>query len=90
MANNDTTTVLNGTSVAGGDAMDESLVYQADGATLAKRPRVDLGYSVNTQQERTVDQLHPLPTQDAELITVVRELIEEVRQLRLVVMQAFD
>lgn len=88
MANaTDTTTTLNPGS--GGDAMDESLVTQSDGATLAKRPRVDVGYqSSDGKTGRLVDESRGLPVRDETARTHLEQMAEEMRAIRMM-LEAF-
>lgn len=85
---NDTTTALN--PGAGGDSMDESLVVQSDGATLAKRPRVVMGFD----DGRLIDDGHEgnvviaMPVALApELHDQVNEMIDLLRDIRELLMR---
>lgn len=81
MANpTDTTTTLSPPSQAGGDAMDESLVTQSDGATQGKRPRVDVGYRSDDLAGRLVSKDLPLPVEMPEMLFLLAQLLEEVKK----------
>jgi hypothetical protein len=79
---NDTTTVLSPAAAPGGDVMDESLVYQSDGVTQAKRERVDIGWQASDPQERLVAADFPLPVNDREAKDYLRQIAEDVREIR--------
>lgn len=86
MANaSDTTTVLN--PGVGGDSMDEALVTQADGATTGKRPRVDVGFQTDgeDQRHRVVSRMSPLPIEDGDSHEFLRQMAEDMRALRIMV-----
>lgn len=55
----DASTTLN--PGVGGDALDETSVVQADGATSVKRARVDVGFAADDDRGRLVGKDTPLP-----------------------------
>jgi hypothetical protein len=74
MGTDTTTTLYPG---VGGDSMDESLVTQSDGATQAKRARVDVG-----ADGQLTSKSNPLPVESAEAIRLLASIAEDARAIR--------
>jgi len=73
----DTTTTLNAGS--GGDVMDESSVYQSDGVTIAKRPRVVLG---DDDGNLLGGGGLPLKTADNEIAEALTQIADDIHAIR--------
>lgn len=84
----DTVTELNPGS--GGDKMDEESAVQADSETIAKRPRVQLGYTDGDERQRLVSPEFPLPTTDRKVIELLTELLAETKEVKLLLMSLAD
>ena len=72
------TTILNANTTTG-DAIDERLIVQDDGVTVAKRAVSALGHSDN----RLVGEEAPLPVTEADTRQLLGMILEEVRAIRL-------
>lgn len=74
----DSSTTLN--PGVGGDVLDESSVVQSDGSTVAKRPRVDIGFQSDDPEGRLVAKGTPLPVDNPQLDRIANTL-DEIRDL---------
>lgn len=78
----DTTTALN--PAAGGDEMDESLATQADGETVGKRPRVQVGFEADDPRQRLVSADHPLPVESRSQLEYLAQIADDIHAIRFI------
>lgn len=64
--------------------MDEELAVQSDGATQAKRPRVQVGFGGSADPRlRLVDHSSPLPVDAREMTDLLHDIRDELREMKM-------
>lgn len=68
-----------------GSVMDATTGIQQDGATAVVRERVDVGFAAsgNDPRGRLVSPDFPLPVTSEDLLTVLSEMAEDLKQIRM-------